>query len=248
MKVNKILLKSMGMILGAITLSNTSIAKDSISLDKAEDISSIDFIVSDEDLINNKISKENEVLNAINDLEKDYTKENVHKIESLINSIDDESLQLSLEEKLKETISTLTLSDMTANIDVYIQSENILTMSLDTNYILFDNFDGINDMDKNGAITITVNSTLPYQLNASLVTEITGSNPQNIMNKEIFNIKESTSDEYQTFTTVGEKITLSDDNPSATDVNHYIDLKLKGKIPYSIDVYKAVVQFEIQQK
>lgn len=245
MKVNKVLLKSASVLFGVATLSNIAMANNYAYLD--EGISKIDFSTTDEN-ISNEISKEDEILSAINDLENDYTKENVHKIESLIDSIEDKSLQLTLENKLKETISLLTVSDMTANIDVYIQSENVLTMSLDTNYILFDNFDGISDMDKSRAINITVNSTLPYEVSATLVTEITGSNPQNIMNKEIFNIKESTSDEYKFFSAVGDKIILSDANPPATDVNHYIDFKLKGRIPYTIDVYKAVVQFEVQQK
>lgn len=245
MKVNKVLLKSASVLFGVATLSNIAMANNYAYLD--EGISKIDFSTTDEN-ISNEISKEDEILSAINDLENDYTKENVHKIESLIDSIEDKSLQLTLENKLKEAISVLTISNMTANIDVYVQSENVLTMSLDTNYILFDNFDGINDMEKSRAINITVNSTLPYEVSATLVTEITGSNPQNIMDKEILNIKESTSDEYKSFSTVGDKIILSDVNPPATDVNHYIDFKLKGRIPYTIDVYKAVVQFEVQQK
>lgn len=246
MNINKQLLKILSILVVLGNLMHISLATNT-NLNREESL--VDFVSFDENV--NAIAdeeKESEILNKIESLSKNYTKDNVEDIEALINSLNNEDKRNSLKQILKSTISDITLSDISANIDVYIQSENILTMSLDTNYILFDNFDGINDMERLRAINITVNSTLPYELNASLKTEIQNADATRFMNKEILNIKEEGVGDYKNFSSVGQKIILSDNNPPATNVTHYIDFKLKGRIPYEIDVYKTAVQFEIQQK
>lgn len=246
MNINKALIKMITIFISLGSLTTVGIATNTNF--KAEEFL-VDSISFDENVnIITDTEKESEILDKIDSLSENYTKDNVDDIEALINSLSDEDTKNSLKQILKTTISNITLSDMSASIDVYIQSENILTMSLDTNHILFDNFDGVNDMEKLRAINITVNSTLPYELNASLMTEIQNADGTKIMNKEILNIKEEGATDYKAFASVGQKIALSDNNPPATNVTHYIDLKLNGKIPYEIDVYKTVVQFEIQQK
>lgn len=103
-------------------------------------------------------------------------------------------------------------------------------------------------MVKENAVQISVNSSLPYALNAYLPTEIQNSDKSNAMNKEILNIKESTEPNYQTFNNINEKLVLKDNNPSGNNLYHNIDIKLKGGIAHQKDVYKTTIKFEAEQK
>ena len=136
----------------------------------------------------------------------------------------------------------------TANVDVYIKCENMLSMSLNTNSIIFDDFSGVEDMEKQGIVEISINSSLPYQLNAYLPVEIENSNKSNIMNKEILNIKESNELNYQYFDNTTDKIVLKDNCVAGNDLSHNVDLKLKGGIAHEKDVYKTTIKFEVEQK
>ena len=135
-----------------------------------------------------------------------------------------------------------------ANLDVYIKCENMLSMSLDTNQIIFEDFSGIEDVEKASAINITINSSLPYQLNAYLPTEIQSSDKTNTMDKQILNIKENSETDYKEFSNINEKVVLKDNCPAGNDLTHGVDLKLVGGIAHEKDVYKTTIKFEIEQK
>lgn len=133
------------------------------------------------------------------------------------------------------------------NINVYIQPKSELTFSLDTNSITFNDFDGLKDIVNDEAITLTISSILPYEVNTYLESEISNKDNTKTMDKNIFKIKSSQVD-YQSFDAVNSKIKLLDiQNPSVTDI-HKIGLMLQSGIPYETDTYKAIIKFEVVQK
>ena len=135
----------------------------------------------------------------------------------------------------------------TSNIDVYIVPQNILSMSLSTNSVSFVDFDGVEDMEMLGALDLKIESTLPYDLKASLESEISNADGTAFMDKSIFSLKESSSNTYQIFTRINDPINLKLDNAPGTN-DHRIDMKLNKDIPYKVDVYKTSVKFEAIQK
>ena len=163
-------------------------------------------------------------------------------------SIKKDELQRRLDSLIPVSDLTMNPKSATSNIDVYIKSENMLSLSLDTNNISFDDFSGVEDVEKLNALNVTVSSSLPYELNAYLVTEIQNSDKSNVMDKQILNIKESSDIDYKTFANVNDKIILKDNNTAGNDKIHPIDIKLKGNIAHKKDVYKATIKFEAQQK
>ena len=135
-----------------------------------------------------------------------------------------------------------------ANIDMYIKCENMLSMSLDTNSVAFEDFSSIEDIIKENAVNISINSSLPYQLNAYLPVEIQNSDKSVTMDKRILNIKENSESNYQTFANTTDKIVLKDNCSNGNDLVHNIDIKLKSGIAHQKDVYKTTIKFEAEQK
>ena len=135
-----------------------------------------------------------------------------------------------------------------SNIDVYIKPQSILSVSLNLNSVTFEEFNGVDNMEMLGALELSVDSNLPYDINAVLESEITNSEGTKTMDKSIFGIKASTDSIYKSFSNVGEKIVLFNNiNPSMSQT-HLVDMRLNGGIPYETDVYKTVVKFEVAQK
>lgn len=151
-------------------------------------------------------------------------------------------------ENVDDTMPLLDRKDTTSSLDLYIKSENILSMSIDTNSIVFEDFSGIEDMVKENAVQISINSSLPYQLNAYLPTEIQNGDKSNTMDKGILNIKENSEFNYQTFTNITDKIVLKDNCSAGNDLIHGVDVKLKGGIAHEKDVYKTTIKLEAEQK
>lgn len=98
----------------------------------------------------------------------------------------------------------------TASLDIYIKCENLLSMSLDTNSITFSDYSGVSDMEKIGAVNITVNSSLPYSLNAYLPSEIFNSDKSEKMDLDVLKIKENSESVYKEFENTTDKIVLKD--------------------------------------
>lgn len=134
------------------------------------------------------------------------------------------------------------------NIDIYIKPQNVLSLNLNTNSVSFEDFNGVNDMIKNNAITLTVESILPYELNAYLESEITNNDKTKTMDKRILGIKTSQDSQFKSFTDINTKMQLLDVQSPARSNIHEIDLMLRGNIPYETDVYKTIIKFEINQK
>ena len=131
---------------------------------------------------------------AIKEAELNSTIDNISLARIYINMLPESLYKDLLQEQLNEVFTSdiaLDTKSATSNMDVYIKSSNTLSMSLNTNSITFEEFSGIEDLEKQGAIEIIISSSLPYSLNAYLPIEIQNSDKSNTMKKEIINIKEN---------------------------------------------------------
>lgn len=136
---------------------------------------------------------------------------------------------------------------VTANMDIYIKPENSLSMSLSTNKIIFEDYSSVSDLDMDNAVRITVNSSLPYNLNSYLETEIQNNDGSSKINKELLHIKEDSDNKYKQFLGINQKLTLKEDCEAGKNNIHDIDLRLKAS-SYDADIYKTVIKFEAEQK
>lgn len=182
----------------------------------------------------------------------------IKELESLINQLPDspekESLVVDFED-LKANLPDIPDIDMTlerknvsSNLDIYIKSQNMLSLSLDTNVVEFTDYSGVEDMEKANAVNITISSSLPYSLSAYMPVEIANSDKSKTLPADILNIKESSELDYKQFTNTTDKIVLKDNCIKGNDLVHSIDLKLSSNLAYKADVYKTVVKFEVEQK
>ena len=188
---------------------------------------------------------------AVAQAESDSNNHNISLARMYTNMLPESSYKDQLQEQLSDIFSSDMVLDMktaTSNLDVYIKSENILQMSLDTNQISFEDFSGIEDVEKINAVNLTINSSLPYQINAYLPVEIQNADKTKTLDKSILNIKESSSSNYQTFTNTTDKIILKDNCSAGNQLRHGVDLKLAGGIAHEKDVYKATIKLEAEQK
>lgn len=141
-----------------------------------------------------------------------------------------------------------TLQSITANADVYIKMANTVSLSLDTNSVKFENFSGVEDMEKQNAINLTVESSLPYEVNASLETEIQNADKTETVDKSMLGIRANGTADYKTFTAINTPLNLLDNQVAGKINTHGIDLILRKDIIHKADVYKTTIKFEVNQK
>lgn len=135
----------------------------------------------------------------------------------------------------------------TNNIDVYIKPQNILSLSMDTNSITFDEFDGVASYEMSRAVNLSIESNLPYNLYASLEAEISNADNSKTIDKSILGIKESSMSSYESFPAIKQDILLKDGNlPGKSE--HGIDLILRNDVPYEVDVYKTTIKIKVEQQ
>lgn len=173
-------------------------------------------------------------------------------VNALPEGVNKDGLQGRLNALTSITDVTMPINSATANVDIYIKCENMLSLSLDTNSVTFENFGGTEDLEKTNAVTLSINSSLPYDVNAYLPTAIQGSRG-GVMKPETLRIKaNSDNGAYKTFPGIGtgtsEKLVLLADESAGNGKTHGIDLKLQGGMANDADVYKATVKFEVFQK
>ena len=136
----------------------------------------------------------------------------------------------------------------TANLDLYVKSNNSLTMSLSTNSVTFENYSGVEDLEMLDAVSITINSSLPYSLNAYMLVQMSNADSSNIMDANVLNIRDNTESNYSQFVNTTDKVLLKDDCMAGNNNMHDIDLKLSGTNLHKADVYKTTIKFEAEQK
>lgn len=179
------------------------------------------------------------------------TSQNISLARMWINLMEESILKNQFQEDISNIadISDIVLErkSATGNLDVYIKSENMLSMSLDTNSVTFDDYSGTEDMEMLSAVNISINSSLPYQLNAYMPSEITNSDKSQVLPIDILNIKEGSEATYQTFDNTTDKIVLKN-NCLKGNNSHNIDLKLASNQAHKANVYKTVIKFEAEQK
>ena len=180
------------------------------------------------------------------------TAENIAMARMWIDLLEESTLKDEFEGELEEIIEikdimTMERKVVTANMDLYVKSENSLSMSLNTNNITFSSYSGVEDMEKLKAIELTINSSLPYNINACLESDILNADNTKSLDKELFNIKESSDNIYQKFNDNQDKITLKENCPSGNFITHNIDLKLGSSSAHTKDVYRAAIKIEVEQ-
>ena len=195
----------------------------------------------------NQIARE-----AVRKAENESTIHNVNTARNLVNQMDQGELKEELQQRLNN-ISTLNdlqieRKTSTSNIDIHIKSENMLSMTLSTNSILFEDYSGIDELEQSNAIKIDINSSLPYQLNAYLIDEMYNTDKSKKIDIDRLNIKDNSEVDYKEFTSINNKLILKDNCNAGNDILHNIDLKLLGSNAYEADIYKTVIKFEAEQK
>lgn len=182
----------------------------------------------------------------------------VKELESLINQLPDspekESIIVAFED-LKANLPDMPDIDMTlerknvsSNLDIYIKSQNMLSLSLDTNVVEFTDYSGVEDMEKANAVNITISSSLPYSLSAYMPVEIANSDKSKTLPADILNIKESNETDYKQFANTVDKVVLKDNCVKGNDIVHSLDLKLSSSQAHKSDVYKTTIKLEAEQK
>ena len=186
-----------------------------------------------------------EVLKA----EGSRTKEDIESARDLVNKLEESEDRDDLQNRLNSISPDWVLDryTTTANVDIYIKSQNMLLLALDTNSITFEDFSGVADMEEPNAVTLSVNSSLAYEVNAYLVDEIRGTEG-NIMDKSVLNIKANSENDYKQFADFTNPVQLLDNQPADNNVTHGIDVKLGTDLAHVADIYKTVIKFEVKQK
>lgn len=192
----------------------------------------------------------NLAIDAINEALSSQTIESISYARSLINQMEESSLKDMLQDKLNSLFNSSILEidkkTISANADVYIKYKNTLSLSLNTNSIIFDDFTGVEDMEKLSAVSLTIGSSLPYEVKASLEAPIQNNDNTTTLDSNILSVKESSSDIYKTFSNISDSLLILNGNANESNL-HNIDFKLSGGLLSKADAYKTVVKFTVNQ-
>ena len=194
----------------------------------------------------------NKAIEYINLAKTSPTLDNIAIARMWINLLDDslvkDDLQSSINNITEITDLNIEKKKVSANLDLYVKSENALSMSLDTNSVTFENYNNTEDIEKLGAVNITVSSSLPYDLNAYMPNGISNMDGTKTMDSNLLNIREDSTNVYKPFTGMDTKVGLKEHCSAGNNNLHTIDFKLNGSQSYDVDVYRTVIKFEAQQK
>ena len=181
---------------------------------------------------------------AVSKAESTKDPTDIEDARDLVNQLPDSSKK----DELNNRLDALLPKTATSNIDVYIQPQSILSLSLDTNSVIFEDFNGVEDMEMQNAFNLTVESSLPYEVSASLASEIQNSDKSTTVDASLLSIKANSDSTYKIFSGVSTPIILIDNQNYLSTTTHGIDLMLNGKILKNTDVYKTAIKFEVNQK
>ena len=181
---------------------------------------------------------------AVSKSEQSKDPTDIEDARDLVNQLPDSSKK----DELNARLDALLPKTATSNIDIYIQPQSILSLSLDTNSVTFEDFNGVEDMEMQNAFNLTVESSLPYEVSASLVSEIQNSDKTETADISLLSIKANSDSTYKIFSGVSTPIILIDNQNYLSTTTHGIDLMLNGKILKNTDVYKTAIKFEVNQK
>ncbi|MBQ8997187.1 MAG: hypothetical protein IJ086_00675 [Clostridium sp.] len=192
----------------------------------------------------------NRATEAIQEARINPTPQNISIARMWANLLEDSALKDEIQQEISDIVVSedieMERKTVSSNMDVYIRSENVLSMSLSTNSVIFDDYSGVDDNEKLNAVDVIVSSSLPYALNTYLETPIE-SNSGNVISNTVLSIRES-GGTYQSFSNTDNKIVLNSDCESTELKSHSIDLKVSSDKAINADVYKTTVKFEAVQK
>lgn len=103
---------------------------------------------------------------------------------------------------------------------------NTISLSTDTNCVIFEDVTGTENIEKKNALIVDVESSLPYELNASLDSNIVNGDKSIILDPNVLNIKLNSDSEYRSFTGVNQKINLANVTSDSNSDTYNIDLKV----------------------
>ena len=188
---------------------------------------------------------------SIRETEVNSTSLNIARSRMYVNMLPESLYKDKLQEQLNLLFSSDIIfekKDITNNLDIYIKSENMLSLGLDTNTVTFSDFSGVEEVEKENVINLAIGSSLPYKINAYLENEIQNSDKSKTMDKSMLNIKENGEAAYKEFNNIKTKLVLKDSCVKGNGINHGIDIRLKGNKAFESDVYKTVIRLEVEQK
>lgn len=180
------------------------------------------------------------------------TRENLSEARYWTNLMRESILKDSLQNELNSIVDIevpdVEKKSATLNADIYVGMKNVLSLSLDTNSIVFDEVDATEATELKNAINLSVVSSLPYKINAHLEDEIYNADKSNKLDKSVLNIKANEADNYQVFAGLSSAVTLLDDQDSGTNNIHGVNLRLLFNTAHKVGVYKTAIKFEVEQK
>src|SRR5699024_4696256 len=102
-----------------------------------------------------KASPEQEAKDAVDEAEQTRDPIDIEDARDLVNQLEESELKNNLQDRLNAIVPNLSLTSqsVTSNLDIYIKSENMLSLSLDTNSVTFEDFSGVEDLEKQNAVT-----------------------------------------------------------------------------------------------
>lgn len=151
--------------------------------------------------------------------------------------------KIEYKDKIIGTFSGTVLQPL--DIDLFAEGDYV-SLSLSTNQIKFEDFDGFNDVEKVRAIDMNIESNKAYNVYISIPHEIVNSDGTETLSVEALSVKDSQSTQYLNFKEVGGKILLLE-NMTAGNNTHSFDFRLNSEIYAKKESYRAVVKFEINQ-
>lgn len=143
--------------------------------------------------------------------------------------------------------SVLNSNSTTSKIDVYIKPENTLSLSVDTNSVTFEDYNGLEDIESLNSINMSVVSSLPYVINAYLETPINNSDSSDSIDFSLLKIRESSQPDYKTFPQLKTKLELLGRQEATDNRTHSIDLKLEGGETSKASVFRTTLKIELAQ-
>lgn len=194
---------------------------------------------------------ETEAVNIINSAIESSDYESISSARNIVNSLPESLVKDQLQEKLNDIFPkdiAIEKKTTSVNSDIYIVPKNALSLSLNTNAIIFDDVDGTQETELKNALDISVESSLPYELNATLPSQICNADKSSVLPSSALSIKESSKNTYDTFNNMNEKILIATTGKYNDKTNYSIDLKFNGVAGYKADIYKATIKFEVVQK
>lgn len=180
----------------------------------------------------------------------DSTVNNISVARMWVNQINDSLIKDNFQEELNMILNLKDLiiekSSISNNSDIYIKLNNTLSLSMDINSIIFDDFTGVESLEKKNALNLTVSTSLPYEINVYLEGGIYNSDKSQNIDKRVLSLKENNQNDYKEFYNQ-DKIKIVENHPSGKNIVHRLDIRLNGGIINKSDIYKTTLKFEVKQ-